>query len=290
MKLLPLPTIDDGDIWTKLAGNVRMSDRALWTALGPDVARRYAEYHATRGDLKLLRAVGWARRLEKRLAALYNNPPRTLSHLAAIRRKGSAIVCPMCGSSNPWSLDHVAPKAKFPEFYLYSRNLVPACVCNSKRKDVYVGTRTGERVLHPYYDRILKRRLVRAQIEISAPFPKVDISLQVCVTNGPFARAVSFHVSQTLKRTAVLEYWTDLWASLVRRPREVLRLNAFPLDGPSLKAAIRAIRDGADAECDTPNNWRSMFYTGVLKASTVRRRLVTHINDIVDGTAHPCDF
>lgn len=288
MKLLPLPIVNDASIWTDLATNVRISDHALLATVETDVVRRYARYHATGGDLKRLRAVAWARQLEPRLSALYSSPPRALSHLAAIRRKGSAIVCPMCGSSHSWSLDHVAPKAKFPEFYLYSRNLVPACPCNSLRNDVYVGAGPGERVLHPYYDRILERRLVRAAI--SPPFPRVKIAVRVCVTEGSLAPAVRFHVRHTLERTNVREFWTDLWASLLRRPREVLRLSAFPLDGPSLKSALKAIRDGADAECGTPNNWRSMFYTGVLRAPRVRRSLVAHINGIVAGTIDPRDF
>lgn len=288
MKRLPLPTVNDEATWRSLAGNPRVADHVMLKAATNKVVGRYLTYQNARGELAGLRAVGWSAALKTRLAALYSDPPTALVHLAAIRRRGSAAVCPMCGGLGTWSLDHVLPKGRFPEFYIFSRNLVPACPCNSQRNDDYKGPLQGQRILHPYYDDILERRLVRARF--MPPFPAPKVSIQICVTTGRFARAVRFHVEHTLQKTNVIDHWTELWVNLLRQPRDALRIPNRRQTLVEVTEALRATRNAADADYGTPNNWRSMFYTGLLRNVAARRFLHGHVNGIIDGTIDPRDF
>lgn len=285
MKKLPLPTVNDEATWRGLASNRRVAGHGALAAATSDVLGRYATYHNARGDLTTFSAAPWARPLKPRLAALYTNPPVSLDFLSKTRRSGSAAVCPMCGSSHTWSLDHILSKAEYPEFYIYSRNLVPACPCNSLRSENYRGTGPGQRILHPYYDRILTRRLVRARIE--PPFPRPNIRILVCMRKGPLAAAVRFHVENTLARMNVVEYWSELWVGLLRRPRGILQLSPTRVTPSRVKNAVLFTRDAADAESGTPNNWRSMFYTGVACSGRALRFLADHIRGILDGSIDP---
>lgn len=288
MKKLSLPEVDDETNWRRVASNKRIRNHRLLTVATKRILARYALYHGSNGDLAGLNTVRWSEPLKHKLAKLYSKPPMDLTFLAQQRKSGSAIVCPMCGSSHTSSLDHVLPKADFPEFYIYSRNLVPACPCNSLRGENYVGSRANERILHPYYDRILTRRLVRARLE--PPFPRPKISILVCVRNGPLAPAVRFHVQNTLAKMNVVEYWTELWVRLLRRPRSILRLPRTRPTLEQIKDVVVATRDAADDECDTPNNWRSMFYTGIASSGRAIEFLTTHIRGILDGSIDPEAF
>jgi hypothetical protein len=283
-----LPAVNDEAAWRSLAGNPRVADHLMLDAATANVIGRYVTYHNAQGELAGFGPVPWSTALKPRLAALYTDPPGALAHLAEIRRRGSAAVCPMCGGLGTWSLDHVLPKGRFPEFYIFSRNLVPACPCNSLRNDDYKGPLPGQRILHPYYDDILERRLVRARF--TPPFPAPRISIKICVSSGQFAPAVRFHVEHTLLKTNVIDFWTGVWASLLRQPRDVLRIPKKRRSLAEVTAAIRETRDAADAESGTPNNWRSMFYTGLLRCERARRFLREHINGIIDGSVNPQDF
>lgn len=67
----------------------------------------------------------------------------------------NAVKCPYCNIGETETIDHYLPKKYFPEYALYSRNLVPSCYkCNT----IYKGETFKEdqiRVfIHPYYDNI----------------------------------------------------------------------------------------------------------------------------------------
>lgn len=92
----------------------------------------------------------------RRLVTLYENyllgtekPART--YYTQLFR--SATHCPFCGSLNQVNeIDHLLPKAHFPQFSVHPSNLIPACTPCNKTKKASVPATAGEQALHPYLD------------------------------------------------------------------------------------------------------------------------------------------
>lgn len=68
----------------------------------------------------------------------------------------SNVRCPYCGIAETSTLDHYLPKEKYPQFAVFSKNLVPCCSpCNELKTDLVLNAGTSVRVfLHPYFDAI----------------------------------------------------------------------------------------------------------------------------------------
>lgn len=62
--------------------------------------------------------------------------------------------CPFCGGIGvPRNLDHFLPKAHFPQFSIFPRNLVPACRdCNMDGKGQSFSTYAEDQIIQPYLD------------------------------------------------------------------------------------------------------------------------------------------
>ncbi|WP_409281475.1 hypothetical protein [Pseudomonas defluvii] len=67
--------------------------------------------------------------------------------------------CPMCGSSTLGTVEHYLPKTPFPEFSVFSWNLIPSCAsCNQKRGSKHVNGIVCQ-LLHPIFDKVLLGKL-----------------------------------------------------------------------------------------------------------------------------------
>ena len=88
------------------------------------------------------------------LYELYNIQSQDTKNLKEKIKEISRTKCPYCGISESSHLDHFLPRAKFPEFSIYSLNLIYVCsICNSKYKGDDVVNSLGERkIFNPYFD------------------------------------------------------------------------------------------------------------------------------------------
>ena len=69
-------------------------------------------------------------------------------------RDVAGSVCPYCGINRPGTIDHFAPKERFPEFSVYPINLIQCCgECNT-RKDEDLAENGNRLFLHAYLDTI----------------------------------------------------------------------------------------------------------------------------------------
>lgn len=75
-------------------------------------------------------------------------------------------VCPICGISVPYELDHYLPKAMFPTLAIYVRNLVPICsICNRKKGNAV--EREGVRgFVHAYFGTYLEQSILAASVSV----------------------------------------------------------------------------------------------------------------------------
>jgi hypothetical protein len=284
MNRIPVPTIegesiDDYAILFKLARNYRLSVFPLLLNEEATIAGAYTKYLAANGNAQLISAVnpGCGNALKSLYESTYRKAtPKDLQPLKKYRKQSLDLVCPMCGSSGTPTLDHVLPQSKFPEFAIFSLNLVPACNCNSLRQDKTTGAH-GERVLHPYFDAILSKRLLR--MDAVPPLENPELRLVILLDEGdPMLKAVKFHVKNVVMKTAILDRLIKRWAQLIREPVLVLpTLPSGPVAIGDLEMAIDDELNRLDVLHESKNNWESIFIAG-LKEPGVLQFLLGRVN------------
>jgi len=85
---------------------------------------------------------------------LYDSDSKDTENLKEEIKEISRTKCPYCGISESSHLDHFLPRAKFPEFSIYSPNLIYVCsICNSTYKgDDVVNSLDERKFFNPYFD------------------------------------------------------------------------------------------------------------------------------------------
>ncbi|MGJ3702678.1 hypothetical protein [Variovorax sp. AFSI2.2] len=235
----------------------------------PALLAAYAQYEAVSGNAHFVQQIGLTNQQKDFLRAHYKSPPTALGFIKTLRAENSHKICPMCGSTHRGTLDHLLPKDGSPEFAVFSRNLVPACNCNTKRATNTVGPLAGQRVLHPYYDKCLASRLIAARFDDLGRVPKVTVRLRLPVARPEHA-AVAFHLETVISKTDIQGFLATRWTKMCRRPASIIR--DFRVRPPSPKALRRTLvlelRE-LDEEHEGRNNWKSVFVAGLLDSHVI---------------------
>jgi hypothetical protein len=267
-KITP-PPYDDADAFTSLSNNKRVGSYPHLQPLIKKVHASYAQYLAVRGKPQLVTNQPVSAVEAERLKKHYASPPTDLGHITLMRESTEHLVCPMCGSMHSGTLDHYLPKNGFPIFSIFSNNLVPACKCNSKRKETLMGINPNERVLHPYFDDCMGDRLVRANFDDLGDVPKVSIALTISAAHPEFP-SINFHVRTIVEKSAIRKYLANRWSSLFRKPSLVIR--AFE-NNVVTRAEVEIILDKELEALDDlhqgKNNWNSVFVSGLRQTPVV---------------------
>ncbi|OAI09666.1 hypothetical protein A1353_00030 [Methylomonas methanica] len=280
MNKIQLPDHDDYKALFELARNSQIKSYPKLLAEEAEIIASYTNYLRNNGNASIIQP----KNIEDDIAAFlrhhYESPPKELSFIRKLRKSSAHKVCAMCGSFGSETLDHVLPRASYPEFSIFAANLVPACPCNSLRSEDITGTSAEERILHPYFDDCLADRLLAARID--PPFGEApSIALEICIPpTEPLYPAVKFHVSATVQKTAILGHLDSMWASLWRRPPDIIPTleDGTPVTALNIERAIQRELSRLDSVHDSRNNWDSIFMAG-LENEQLIDWLVNHINN-----------
>jgi hypothetical protein len=295
MRYLSPPDVDDQNNLTVIANNERLMTHPMMLRRLRRLLRRYETYVEAEGNpwaVRVLPRSTLTEELKTELRDQYNSPPTLLSFIGNIRHLSSPDVCPMCGSLKPGTVDHVFPKSNYPEFSIFSRNLVPACDCNTKRGDRLKGPRRNQRVLHPYFDQVLNRRIIRADIQESVDGfvkPIIGLTISIRSTNRLYS-AVRYHLENVLQRTDVIPYLESFWLKILRNPEDNLRLPEGPFTGADFEHAVTRQLGVLDRRRSTPNNWDSMLFAGIAANRHAKRFLKRWVEDVRSGAIDPEDI
>ena len=256
--------VDDRVAIDALSANKRLKCYPHLGTYAKLIKGAYQQYISSNGNSRNINNVSLPQNIEEFLRDLYASPPSDISFITRIRDESDVNCCPMCGSFHSGTLDHLLPKSVFPVFSIFSANLVPACKCNSKRSVEINGAGGDERILHPYFDDILRNRLFVSCFDDLVRVPRV--SLRLCIpSTDPFAPAVRFHLTHVVERTSVLRYMRKSWADLLRRPSLVAaELRMAPASRAALVDILSLELDRQDDTHGSKNNWRSVFIAGLL--------------------------
>lgn len=264
MNKLPRPTFDDNMALEHLANNPRVGSYPNLQSIVAAIQEGYTQYAAARGNAFNVANVPVTPSVGDFLKAHYKAPPSDLEHIKTLRQDSEHHLCPMCGSFHCGTLDHLLPKNGYAAFAVFSLNLVPACKCNSMRKETLTGGQPGERILHPYFDDCLTERLLAAQFEDLGPVPRVKLRLCIDDTHPEHA-AIAFHVRSIVERTAITSYLRDRWTHLCRKPSLIVR--SFRHNPPTYAALQDILMEELEQLDDLhqgKNNWNSIFIAGLL--------------------------
>lgn len=193
------------------------------------------------------------------LKEFYERPPVTLRKLLKARRTAHALdVCPYCGFPlAPETLDHFLPKEDWPEYAIFSDNLVPQCRgCAPIKSARYFGLKEKQSLfLHPMYSAALST--LRFKIDVKMEELKVVFSPSFSISNNitdDEAQRVSLHLKNLQVRRRIVDYCNDQYRHWIRVAQ-------------SQACDIKAIFQSrlSERECNPyPNDWATAFYQGVL--------------------------
>lgn len=278
MNFVQSPDVDDYAALFSLSRNLKLKNVLQINEMRASMIGAYTDYLAQGGNVEAINPVGLTNDQKEILHKLYGSPPKKLSFISSLRDDNAHKVCAMCGSFGSETLDHVLPKGQYPEFSVFSSNLVPACPCNSKRSDTAKGLGAGQRVLHPYFDSCLSGRLISMDIG-GPPGDVVLISLKNLVSPIlQHRQAVQFHIDNVVMKTAVIGYLEAMWAQLWREPDLIIPgLPASAIGMKVLKRSVVKELRRLDQRHGSKNNWESIFVSGLLTPD-ILQWLAAHIS------------
>jgi len=208
----------------------------------------------------------------------YLSPPKPFQPLKnSVQETLSPNVCPMCGSLKTGTGDHYFPKDDYPEFAIYSKNLVPACDCNSQRGSTLLGSGEHEWIIHPFYEDALRQRIVSIRFDFTDQGTALAIE-KLYPPDLPKAR-VDFHVKSIHSKTTMLDWARAEWAAHLVNPLD--GLTWYPASAVSLGDVTKRVSEvmrGSEKKLGTPNNWVSAFYHGIHSSARALELLTEAVN------------
>lgn len=279
MKKLPSPAVNDIEKITTTSQRDRLH-RTSYPHLRNElqcILNGYQNYHANNGNSLSVANVNITNELSIALKKHYASPPTDLKFIDDLRAS-SPNVCPMCGSLKTGTLDHLFPKDDYPCFAVYSKNLVPACDCNSKRKTNLMDG--NKRILHPYYDLFLNQRLLSCTIAQDPQFPKATIEIAYVLPQHLEIDSIKYHTEKVVLPSGIINWLEGEWDTTTQNPS--LKIQTLPSANISTVAEFSRYLDDAlnryDQSYSTPNNWFSIFIHGILNSQGVLQFLYTKHN------------
>jgi len=185
MYSLPVPTRNAlADYDSIVARRRPLARRGVLVAARPDIAVAYGNYHTSLGHGDLIQPLAPASPLKEYLYDNYDSTRGSGNH-HDLRDEISASArddkCVYCGCQVADSLDHVLPRAVYPEFSILAENLVPACTVCNRNKGNSCSQHDGTTIVHPYFDVFPTSVVLFATVTVTAEAVTWNYYLQ---TNG----------------------------------------------------------------------------------------------------------
>jgi hypothetical protein len=269
MQALQRYVVDDQNQLTAASQNTnRKYHGNLQNVLAP-VLNSYNLYNQGRGNPHLLTPINGLSKTEKHaLKLLYATEANEYAFIPIIRAQGKKSACPVCGSQSAATLDHYLPRSKYPEFSVYSWNLIPACFdCNTHRNDTYVGIGIHDRLIHPYYDNFVSRRLL--SIKIDPPYWGAKLTFVPCNVSGSEEAICLWHIQNIIDKTSALDRVTAIWGNITRNKESARVIFGRHQTLRQFKKSVEKTLNARDLSYGATNNWESALFHGILRNNDV---------------------
>lgn len=262
---IKLPAVSDAVALTKMG---KRAELVQWKS---GINDAYIKYLNLSGMASKLTAIGLDANARARMETCYRDETIIdgLDWIGTVRDAKHMSACPMCGGFSKGTLEHVLPKADYPEFYVFSANLVPSCqVCNGKRSN----TASLAGLLHPYFDAFLSNSLLETDIgqPFEAPkfYPKTILPLAL----SPDALSrLENHINRSINLDEFESYAEGRWRFVKVRAKRFRSLKALTAD-------INSNSEDYE-EANGRNNWEGAFWRGLKRSETAMQWLFKNRNN-----------
>lgn len=270
---LPIPSIDDINLLNTIISERNEPNKTYFYNNKNKLHSLLIDYIKENGNPEKINISNIFSNDKEKFHNLYLNPKNTVKDkIIDVLKDHDLNYCPFCGNlGNPFTLDHYLPKENFPEYSIFSKNLVPMCGECQLHKSTKTIDKNNKRIfIHPYYDNFAEKELLILKI------------------NFPYDQGTTFnlHVSNDLE-TAEKDICSRHFEELKIEKRylrffkgEYIRLKKLILkknnNNFSLKLIDSFLLDILDrAELNSINQWEAIFYRSVLKNIELKKYLLT---------------
>lgn len=180
MNNIPLKSISDLKVFNHAAKTKHHPRKDVLQNLRARVGVSYRNYYSYRNRLEQYVGLSFSPPESESLRHCYDSPSQMVSRIKARLLSLPDILageCPYCRIGEPETLDHYLPKALFPEFSIFSLNLVPVCGrCNNLKSDSFLDSGCRS-FLHPYFDLLEGNLFLCAEVYVQSGTPAVSFYL-----------------------------------------------------------------------------------------------------------------
>lgn len=150
----------------------KLADRRILTSISKRLCSRMMQYVIYRNKLHLLEKCVYSSQESNALELCYDSDTIALSSLKRsildnINDQNDYLLhkCPYCLVRFPDTWDHYMPKSKYPEFSVFSANLLRVCdTCNRKKSNGLVEIK--KETIHTYFDILPEECLLKCEIKV----------------------------------------------------------------------------------------------------------------------------
>lgn len=268
MNKLNKPIFKDYSAFKIISANSNLIHHHALVGKDAFILNAYGKYIKNKGILKINACGVLSDDTAAALRYYYKEPLKCISIIDTIRSDNANSLCPMCGSMHSGTLDHVLPKESYPEFAIFTKNLVPACKCNGF-KSATIANAAGHRILHPYFDNILSQRLIRAEFTELGSNPIINVRIIISPSSQDYNN-VKYHLENVVIKNDINGYLSELWESFYLQPEVVVRglnnsLNSFDDVLNLLTKELMLL----DKKHKGKNNWNSVFVAGLIQPDVI---------------------
>lgn len=271
MKNLTLPEINDLALWETIVTKKHHNIRDPLLLLKPVVAERYTYYAASSNQLDQIAPSNSPEldRERENLIGCYGNNVTLVpikKSLLSLSHK-----CPYCCINRPDTLDHYFDKSHYPEYSVFTPNLVPCCShCNRIKGTQLFDEYNHRSFIHYYFDSIPEYQFVFVRFTFKNGcdnrIPLISVFLQFRDENQKTAI-----VQRHFKKLDLLSQYKE--AVKDKLPYILSELQGYRniLDFDTLKSVLRNKYDSL-LEHKGCNYWETCMYEGILNSPNFLER------------------
>lgn len=218
------------------------------------------------------------------LYSLYDSTSEHCKTFKKLIKDISKTKCPYCSLDTPSHIDHYLPRSVFPEYSVFSLNLIFSCsICNSGYKgDDYINAQ-GERLfINPYFDTFIETiPFLKCDIIINDSYPKfkfkIDNTLQVQYTYE--YKIIKNHFDKLNLESRYLDQIVEeKFKRFKNRYIDKKSMEFKTITLQQLKDNITFILDGLDDL--NINNWEKVFWESLKTSDNCLNLIVNKDIDI----------
>lgn len=200
------------------------------------------------------------------LQSFYKSENSFVSYISSYRSQTSIGLCMMCGSLQADTLDHFLAKDTYPQYSFFSKNLVPACACNDRKK---IDKSSN---LNPHFFKVCNKTLYRVEINNLDNLDNFELSIFPKISQyHPDYQVVLSHLeNHILKYSGIMRYLKKQYDIIFKNPKKALVIKSRTITQEQLKEKIIEKVIISKISSESSNRWDVILYQGLLRENVLQ--------------------